>query len=49
MDRFTLIENAFEMARVERLLDTLDPAPAHTCEVPNCVHVRAGESLPAAA
>lgn len=49
MDRITLIENAFERARVERLLDTLDPTPAHTCDVPNCVHVRDAESLPAAA
>jgi hypothetical protein len=49
VDRITLIENAFELARIERLLDRLDPTPAHTCEVPNCVHVRGEKSLPQAA
>lgn len=49
MNRSALIEDALESARVERLLDRLDPAPVHTCDVPDCLHVREEESLPAAA
>jgi hypothetical protein len=38
MDRTALVDNALEMARIERLLERLDPAPAWSCEVEGCAH-----------
>jgi hypothetical protein len=44
MDRTELVDNALEMARIERLLERLDPTPAWSCEVEGCAHTAAGHS-----
>lgn len=54
MDRKTLVDTAFELARLERLIDRLDPTPDFACEVAGCVHsvdasVQAHGGLPRAA
>lgn len=33
------IAPGLELRRIEALLDRMDPAPAHTCDVPGCVHL----------
>jgi hypothetical protein len=38
MDRTAIVDNALEMARIEHLLERLDPTPMWSCEVAGCVH-----------